>query len=61
VTWASATIRSISGALSTVAGTTFVLQAGQEGAGLSILAGYAVVGGIFFLVSALRLGRAAEK
>jgi uncharacterized membrane protein HdeD (DUF308 family) len=46
-----------SGAISTVAGTSFILQAGQENARLSIVAGYAVLGGIFFLVSALRLGR----
>jgi uncharacterized membrane protein HdeD (DUF308 family) len=50
----------ISGAFSTVAGASFVLQAGQPGAGLSTLAGYATLGGIFFLVSALRLGRAAK-
>ena len=47
----------ISGAISTVAGASFILQAGQPGAGLSTLAGYAALGGIFFLVSALRLGR----
>jgi uncharacterized membrane protein HdeD (DUF308 family) len=50
----------ISGAISTVAGASFILQAGQQGAGLSTLAGYATLGGIFFLVSALRLGRAAK-
>jgi uncharacterized membrane protein HdeD (DUF308 family) len=50
----------LSGALSTAAGTTFILQAAQDGAGLSTLAGYAAIGGIFFLVSALRLGHAAK-
>jgi uncharacterized membrane protein HdeD (DUF308 family) len=50
----------ISGAVSTAAGASFVLQAGQHGAGLSTLAGYATLGGIFFLVSALRLRRAAH-
>ena len=50
----------LSGAISTVAGTTFILQAAQDGAGLSTLAGYAAVGGIFFLVSALRLGHAVK-
>jgi uncharacterized membrane protein HdeD (DUF308 family) len=45
----------ISGAISTVAGASFILQASQSGAGLSTLAGYATLGGIFFLVSALRL------
>lgn len=50
----------ISGAISTVAGASFILQASQQGAGLSTLAGYATLGGVFFLVSALRLGRAAK-
>ena len=50
----------LSGALSAVAGTTFILQAAQDGAGLSTMAGYAAVGGIFFLVSALRLDHAAK-
>jgi uncharacterized membrane protein HdeD (DUF308 family) len=45
----------ISGAISTVAGASFILQASGPGAGLSTLAGYATLGGIFFLVSALRL------
>ena len=45
----------ISGAISTVAGASFILQASQSGTGLSTLAGYATLGGIFFLVSALRL------
>ncbi|WP_199440262.1 hypothetical protein [Umezawaea beigongshangensis] len=50
-----------SGGLSAVAGTTFYLQASTGGASLSTLAGYALVGGIFFLVSALRLGRATTR
>lgn len=50
----------ISGALSTIAGTTFVLQAAQPNASLVTLAGYAAVGGVFFLVSALRLGHSAK-
>jgi uncharacterized membrane protein HdeD (DUF308 family) len=50
----------ISGAISTVAGTAFIVQAAQEGASLVNLAGYATLGGLFFLVSALRLGRAAK-
>ncbi|RPK78702.1 hypothetical protein EES45_16655 [Streptomyces sp. ADI97-07] len=32
-------------------------RADQDGASLSNLAGYAFLGGVFFLVSALRLGR----
>jgi uncharacterized membrane protein HdeD (DUF308 family) len=51
----------ISGAISAVAGTSFILMSGQQGAGLSTLAGYATLGGVFFLVSALRLGRAEER
>lgn len=50
----------ISGAISTVAGTAFIVQAAQEGASLVNLAGYAALGGLFFLVSALRLGRAVK-
>ncbi|WP_407111160.1 hypothetical protein ACE1N8_24335 [Streptomyces sp. DSM 116494] len=47
----------VSGAVSTLAGASFFAQAGQGGASLTGLAGYAFVGGVFFLVSALRLGR----
>ncbi|WP_030903252.1 hypothetical protein [Streptomyces sp. NRRL F-5126] len=46
-----------SGAISAVAGASFFAQAGKDNASLGSLAGYAVLGGIFFLVSALRLGR----
>jgi uncharacterized membrane protein HdeD (DUF308 family) len=49
----------ISGALSMVAGTTFVVQSFAPGASVVAVAGYALLGGVFFLVSALRLGRAA--
>nr|WP_221472576.1 hypothetical protein [Amycolatopsis umgeniensis] len=45
-----------SGAISTVAGTSFILQATQQDASLVNLAGYAALGGVFFLVSAIRLG-----
>ncbi|KDN17279.1 membrane protein [Amycolatopsis rifamycinica] len=47
----------LSGAISVVAGTSFLLQATKDGASLTALAGYATLGGVFFLVSALRLGR----
>ena len=50
----------LSGALSAVAGTVFTLQAARDGASLSTLAGYAAVGGFFFLVSALRLGHGTQ-
>jgi hypothetical protein len=46
-----------SGTISTVAGISFFLQASGPHPSLSNLAGYALLGGIFFLVSALRLGR----
>ncbi|MET8157713.1 hypothetical protein ABZT47_15150 [Sphaerisporangium sp. NPDC005289] len=49
-----------SGGLSAVAGTAFVLQAGTPAASLTNLAGYATVGGVFFLISALRLRRTAK-
>ena len=49
----------ISGGISTIAGAAFILQAAQQGASLVNLAGYATLGGLFFLVSALRLGRVA--
>jgi uncharacterized membrane protein HdeD (DUF308 family) len=48
----------ISGALSTAAGTSFLAQAGGGDPELGSLAGYAFLGGVFFLVSALRLNRA---
>lgn len=46
-----------SGAISTLAGTSFFLQAAAPHATLTNLAGYALLGGIFFLISALRLDR----
>lgn len=45
----------VSGAISTLAGASFFLQAGKDGATLTNLAGYAFLGGLFFLASALRL------
>ncbi|UNT00830.1 hypothetical protein MMF93_01250 [Streptomyces tubbatahanensis] len=50
----------VSGAISTLAGVSFFLQAGKDGATLSHLAGYAFLGGVFFLVSALRLKSAGR-
>ncbi|GIH60295.1 hypothetical protein [Microbispora siamensis] len=50
----------LSGAISTIAGTGFILQAGTPTASLTSLAGYATVGGVFFLISALRLHRTAK-
>ena len=51
----------LSGGLSVLAGSSFILMAGAPGVKLTNVAGYAVVGGIFFLVSALRLGRAVKE
>ncbi|SDG04531.1 hypothetical protein SAMN05216553_10551 [Lentzea fradiae] len=50
----------LSGGLSVGAGTSFVLMASQPGAALTGVAGYAALGGIFFLVSAIRLGSAMK-
>ena len=47
----------LSGGISTIAGTSFILQAGLPNASLVNVAGYATLGALFFLVSALRLGR----
>lgn len=50
----------LSGGISTLAGSSFILQAGAPQGTLMALAGYATLGGVFFLVSALRLRRAAK-
>ena len=50
-----------SGAISTVAGISFFLQASVPHASLRNMAGYALLGGIFFLVSALRLDRRSSR
>ncbi|RSD11853.1 hypothetical protein [Amycolatopsis eburnea] len=50
----------LSGGISVLAGANFVISAAAASPALSSVAGYAVLGGIFFLVSALRLGRAAK-
>ncbi|PWW67006.1 hypothetical protein [Actinokineospora spheciospongiae] len=49
----------LSGGISAVAGTSFVVQAAGAGASLTTVAGYATLGGVFFLVSAIRLHRRA--
>jgi uncharacterized membrane protein HdeD (DUF308 family) len=45
----------LSGGISAVAGTGFVLMATAPKASLVSLAGYATLGGVFFLISAIRL------
>ncbi|MEU0885006.1 hypothetical protein ABZ345_40980 [Lentzea sp. NPDC005914] len=47
----------LSGGISVLAGSSFVVMASAEHPTLANLAGYATIGGIFFLVSALRLRR----
>jgi hypothetical protein len=51
----------LSGGISVLAGASFILSASGANPSPANLAGYAVLGGIFFLVSALRLGRAAKE
>ncbi|MGW0893750.1 hypothetical protein [Saccharopolyspora sp. NPDC002578] len=51
----------LSGGISTIAGTGFVLMADGPDASLGSIAGYALLGGIFFLLSALRLHRLAVR
>ncbi|MDH6573613.1 uncharacterized membrane protein HdeD (DUF308 family) [Streptomyces sp. SAI-117] len=51
----------LSGGISVLAGGNFVASASGTDPKLSGVAGYAILGGIFFLVSALRLGRASKE
>lgn len=51
----------LSGGISTLAGASFVAGAGAPDASLTTLAGYATLGGIFFLISAIRLHRRAAR
>ncbi|GAA4297150.1 uncharacterized membrane protein HdeD (DUF308 family) [Actinomadura luteofluorescens] len=50
-----------SGAISVPAGASFFLMASSADASLTSVAGYALLGGIFFLVSALRLRRSVSQ
>ncbi|GAA0313367.1 hypothetical protein [Kineococcus aurantiacus] len=50
----------VSGAVSALAGASFIAGAGAADPVLTGAAGYAVPGAVFFLISALRLGRAAR-
>jgi hypothetical protein len=45
------------GGISVLAGASFIRSAGQDDPSLTALAGYAALGGIFFLLSAARLPR----
>ncbi|MGW1341097.1 hypothetical protein ACWCOV_08595 [Kribbella sp. NPDC002412] len=51
----------LSGGISTLAGTSFILQAGGAKASVTTIAGYATLGGVFFLISAIRMHRHAAK
>lgn len=51
----------LSGGLSVLAGGGFILMAGGPKASLTSVAGYAILGGVFFLISAIRLHRLAAK
>lgn len=51
----------ISGGLSVLVGGSFIASAGADNPTLVNVAGYAIAGGVFFLVAALRLGRATKK
>ncbi|MEU9743465.1 hypothetical protein AB0E12_30215 [Micromonospora chersina] len=50
----------ISGGLSVLAGGSFVAAASADNPALTNAIGYAIPGAIFFLISAVRLGRAAK-
>ncbi|SED70060.1 hypothetical protein [Streptomyces sp. Ag109_O5-10] len=47
----------LSGGISVLAGANFIRSATQDDPSLATLAGYATLGGIFFLASAIRLSR----
>jgi uncharacterized membrane protein HdeD (DUF308 family) len=51
----------LSGAISVLAGSSFVVMAGRPDPSLTTIGGYAILGGIFFLSSALRLRQLAAK
>ncbi|MGW5361927.1 hypothetical protein [Actinopolymorpha pittospori] len=50
----------ISGGLSVLAGGSFIASASADNPALTNAIAYAIPGGIFFLISAIRLGRAAK-
>jgi uncharacterized membrane protein HdeD (DUF308 family) len=51
----------LSGGISTLAGTSFIVMAGATKPSVTGIAGYAILGGIFFLISAIRLRAAARR
>ncbi|MFI1990927.1 hypothetical protein [Actinoplanes sp. NPDC020271] len=50
----------VSGGISVLAGGSFIAGASADNPALTNAAGYAVPGAVFFLIAALRLGRAAK-
>ncbi|WP_246144743.1 DUF308 domain-containing protein [Actinacidiphila oryziradicis] len=50
----------LSGGISVLAGAQFIVGASASNPKLTNVGGYAILGGIFFLISALRLGRANQ-
>ncbi|MEU8222352.1 hypothetical protein [Kribbella sp. NPDC048915] len=51
----------LSGGISVLAGGSFIAMAGGDKSSLTNVAGYAILGGIFFLISAIRLSRITSK
>ncbi|MFC6155538.1 hypothetical protein [Kribbella jiaozuonensis] len=51
----------LSGGISVLAGSSFILMAGRPDPSLTTVGGYAILGGIFFLSSALRMRQLAAK
>ncbi|MFI1000326.1 hypothetical protein ACIP10_18395 [Streptomyces galbus] len=51
----------LSGGISVLAGAGFIRSATQDAPTLTALAGYATLGGVFFLVSAVRLSRSVPR
>lgn len=51
----------LSGGLSVLAGGSFIAGASAADPALTGAVGYAIPGAVFFLLSAVRLGRAAKK
>ncbi|MEW1773714.1 hypothetical protein [Streptomyces sp. NPDC086777] len=51
----------LSGGISVLAGANFIRSAAQDSPSLTAIAGYATLGGIFFLASAIRLNRSIRR
>ncbi|GAA3116140.1 uncharacterized membrane protein HdeD (DUF308 family) [Kribbella aluminosa] len=51
----------LSGGISVLAGASFILMGGGANPTLTTVAGYALLGGVFFLISAARLHRLASR